>query len=86
MAKNKVKAKHKVKANAKGSVGRKTKTKSAAAKRFKVLGSGKIKISHAGKKHNTGYKRRSVKNALRKGMIMDETNMDNAKRCLPNSF
>lgn len=32
----------------------KIKTKSAAKKRFKITGTGKIKFQHAGKRHNLG--------------------------------
>lgn len=85
MAKSKVKSKRKVKLKAKASGKNKAKTKRAAAKRYKVLGNGKIKIAHAGKAHNTGFKRRSRKNRLRKGVLMDPSNVPNAKRCLPNN-
>lgn len=64
----------------------KVKTKRAAAKRYKVLGSGKVKVSHCGKQHNTGPKSRSHKNRLRRGKIMREESMRHVVRCLPNSF
>lgn len=84
MAKSKVKSKRKVTAKLKASAKVKSKTKRAAKKRYKVLGNGNIKIAHAGKSHNTGFKKRSRKNRLRKGAIMDPSNVPNALRCLPN--
>lgn len=63
----------------------KIKTKRAAAKRYKVLGSGKVKVASTSRRHNTGPKRRSVKNKLRKGKIMRGENMLLVSRCLPNS-
>jgi large subunit ribosomal protein L35 len=64
----------------------KIKTKRAAAKRYKVLGSGKVKVPHCNKQHLTGDKTRKRKNKLRKGKIMRAESMLLVKRCLPNSF
>ena len=64
----------------------KIKTKRAAAKRYKVLGSGKVKVPSCNRRHNTGPKRRLVKNRLRRPKIVSETKMDLIRRCLPNSF
>ena len=64
----------------------KIKTKRAAAKRYKVLGSGKVKVSHTNKQHLTGHKSRKHKNRLRKGKIVRSENMLLVRRCLPNSF
>jgi len=64
---------------------KKIKTKRAAAKRYKVTGSGKVKVPHQGKQHLTGQKSRSRKNRLRKAKIMRAENMLLVKRCLPNS-
>lgn len=64
----------------------KIKTKRAAAKRYKVLASGKVKVAHVGKQHLTGLKSRSRKNRLKKAKIMRPENMLLVKRCLPNSF
>jgi large subunit ribosomal protein L35 len=64
----------------------KIKTKRAAAKRYKVLGSGKVKVPHTNKQHLTGHKSRKHKNRLRKGKLVRAENMLLVKRCLPNSF
>jgi large subunit ribosomal protein L35 len=64
----------------------KMKTKRAAAKRYKVLGSGRVKVSHTNKQHLTGQKSRKHKNRLRKGKLVRAENMLLVKRCLPNSF
>jgi large subunit ribosomal protein L35 len=81
------KAKAKRKANTKIAVGgKKIKTKRAAAKRYKVLGSGKVKVAKCNRRHNTGPKSRKLKNSLRRGQIMREESMLHVYRCLPNSF
>ena len=81
------KAKAKLKASTKRPVGGyKIKTKRAAAKRYKVLGSGKIKVAKCNRRHNTGPKSRKLKNKLRRGQIMREESMLHVYRCLPNSF
>jgi len=64
----------------------KIKTKRAAAKRYKVLGSGKIKVGHTNKQHLTGQKSRKHKNRLRKGKLVRKENMRLVRRCLPNSL
>lgn len=64
----------------------KIKTKRAAAKRYKVLGSGKVKVPHCNKQHLTGHKSRKHKNRLRKGKIVRPEKMLLVTRCLPNSF
>ncbi len=64
----------------------KIKTRRAAAKRYKVLGSGRVKVPHAGKCHKTGLKSRSRKNRLRKPKLMRAESMLLVRRCLPNSF
>lgn len=62
----------------------KIKTKRAAAKRFKVLGSGKVKRSHANKRHILTKKDRGRKNKLKKGGYVDDSNLGLVMRCLPN--
>ena len=62
----------------------KVKTKKAAAKRFKVLKSGKIKRWKANKRHLLTKKSRTRKNSLKKGIIVDASNMNQVTRCLPN--
>ena len=62
----------------------KMKTKKAAAKRFKVKASGKVKRAHANKEHILTKKTRARKNRLKKGAYVDASSMDHIKRCLPN--
>lgn len=66
--------------------GKKIKTKRAAAKRYKVTGTGKVKVPKCNRQHNTGPKRRKLKNQLRRSKIMREESMLLVYRCLPNSF
>jgi large subunit ribosomal protein L35 len=66
--------------------GVKIKSKRAAQKRYKVTGTGKVKVGHVGKRHLTGMKSRSRKTRLKKLKIMRKENMLLVKRCLPNSF
>ncbi len=60
----------------------KMKTKSAAKKRFKVTGTGKVvrHRSHTG--HNTGKKTNSKMNDLKKQQIIDPSFQDAAKKLL----
>jgi large subunit ribosomal protein L35 len=62
----------------------KIKTKRAAAKRFTVLSSGKVKRSHANKRHILTKKDRGRKNKLKKGGYVDDSNLGLVMRCLPN--
>lgn len=61
----------------------KVKTKRAAAKRFKMTASGKIKFKRAGKRHNLGH-RKSAKRKLRlrKGAYVHASYMDRVKGTL----
>ncbi len=61
----------------------KMKTNRAAAKRFKVTGTGKLKRSQAGMAHILGKKSQKRKRNLRKGAIVDKTNEKQMKRLLP---
>ena len=61
----------------------KMKTKKAAAKRFKVTGTGKLKRSKAYKRHILTKKTRKTKRNLRKAAIVDATNVKNMKKILP---
>lgn len=61
----------------------KLKTKRAAAKRFKVTGTGKLKRSKAYKRHILTKKSAKVKRNLRKAVITDSTNAKVMKRVLP---
>lgn len=62
----------------------KVKTKRAAAKRFKVLSSGNIKRSHAGKRHILTKKKRARKNKLQKSGLVTKQDIGLVLRCLPN--
>ena len=61
----------------------KMKTSRAAAKRFKVTGSGKLVRNKAYKRHILTKKTTKRKRNLRKDIIMDETNVKNMKKILP---
>lgn len=61
----------------------KMKTSRAAAKRFKVTGTGKLVRNKAYKSHILTKKTTKRKRNLRKDIIMDETNVKNMKKILP---
>lgn len=61
----------------------KLKTKRAAAKRFKVTGTGKLKRNKAYKRHILAKKSTKRKRNLRKAAIMDETNSKVMKKIMP---
>ena len=61
----------------------KLKTKRAAAKRFKVTGTGKLKRNKANKSHILTKKTTKRKRGLRKATITDKTNEKNMKKILP---
>ena len=61
----------------------KMKTKKAAAKRFKVTGTGKLKRNKAYKRHILTKKTRKTKRNLRKPAIVDATNVKMMKKILP---
>ena len=61
----------------------KMKTKRAAAKRFKVTGSGKIMRMKAYKSHILTKKSTKRKRNLRKATEDDQTNVNSMKRLLP---
>ena len=61
----------------------KMKTKRAAAKRYKVTGSGKIVRMKANKSHILNKKSTKRKRNLRKATIADATNVKNMKKVLP---
>ncbi len=62
----------------------KVKTKRAAAKRFTVLPSGRIKRNKANKRHILTKKTRSRKNKLKKAGYIHPADMTLVTRCLPN--
>ena len=62
----------------------KMKTSRAAAKRFKLTGTGKLKRAKAYKSHILTKKSTKRKRNLRKGTMTDATNVKNMKKILPN--
>jgi large subunit ribosomal protein L35 len=61
----------------------KLKTKSAAAKRYRVTGSGRVKVGRKGKRHNFSNKSRKRKRQLRGSLFLGPTDEDKAKQMLP---
>lgn len=61
----------------------KMKTNRAAAKRFKLTGTGKLKRQKAYKQHILTKKSTKKKRELRKGVMTDSTNIKNMKKVLP---
>jgi large subunit ribosomal protein L35 len=61
----------------------KIKTKSAAAKRFKMTGTGKLKRMKANKSHILTKKSAKRKRNLRQPTMTDESNVKNMKKVLP---
>ena len=61
----------------------KMKTNRAAAKRFKVTGTGKLKRSKAYKRHILTKKTTKTKRNLRKAALVDSTNVKTMKKILP---
>ena len=61
----------------------KIKTNRAAAKRFKVTGTGKLKRNKAYKSHTLTKKSTKRKRNLRQATITDATNVKNMKKVLP---
>lgn len=61
----------------------KMKTKRAAAKRFKVTGTGKLIRNKANKSHILTKKTTKRKRNLRKATLVDETNVKTMKKIMP---
>ena len=61
----------------------KMKTSRAAAKRFKVTGTGKLKRNKAYKRHILTKKTTKTKRNLRKATMTDETTVKNMNKILP---
>ena len=61
----------------------KLKTNRAAAKRFTMTGTGKLKRQKAGKQHILTKKTRKNKRDLRKAEMVDNSNVLNMKKMLP---
>ncbi len=86
MAKTKARIKAKLLKSKKLKVNKALKNKKSAAKRFKVTGTGLIKIPHCGKQHKATSKNRSRKNRLKKSKIMRKESMRHVVRCIPLHF
>ena len=63
----------------------KMKTKRAAAKRFKVTGTGKLVRNKANKSHILTKKTTKRKRNLRKATLVDDTNVKTMKKILPDA-
>ena len=63
----------------------KMKTKKAAAKRFKVTGTGKLKRNKANKSHILTKKTTKRKRNPRKATLVDDTNVKTMKKIMPYS-
>ena len=61
----------------------KMKTSRAAAKRFKLTGTGKLKRNKAYKRHILTKKSTKNKRNLRHAVMTDETNVKNMKKIIP---
>ena len=61
----------------------KMKTSRAAAKRFKVTGTGQLKRNKAYKRHILTKKTTKTKRNLRKATMTDQSNVKNMKKILP---
>ena len=61
----------------------KMKTSRAAAKRFKLTGTGKLKRSKAYKRHILTKKSTKTKRNLRKAAMIDQSNVKQMKKILP---
>ncbi len=62
----------------------KIKTSRAAAKRFKATGSGKFKFRKSHASHILTKKTTKRKRSFRRDQIVDESNMKEVRRLLPN--
>ena len=85
MAKTRARIKAKLAKSAR-KVNKAIKNKKAAAKRYKLTATGKVKVPHTGKQHNAGTKNRSRKNRLKKLKIMRSESSRLVARCLPNGL
>ncbi len=64
----------------------KMKTKSAAAKRFKVTKTGKVKFKRANKRHILSKKSPGRKLRLRKGGMVHESSVVHVQATMPYAF
>ena len=61
----------------------KIKTHSGAKKRFKLTGTGKVKMQHCNKRHILTKKSTTRKRGLRLGAYADDTNIAQVKSLIP---
>ena len=61
----------------------KLKTKRAAKKRYRVTGSGRVKVGHKGKRHLFSNKSRKRKRQLRGASLLSPSDTAMALSCLP---
>ena len=61
----------------------KAKTRKAAAKRFRVTGSGKIKRGQSGKKHLLEWKSSKQKRRLTSSVVVARADVANIRKVLP---
>ena len=64
----------------------KMKTHRAAAKRFKITGTGKVKRTKANRRHLLTSKNRDRKRGLRMSAIVHSANMGNVRKLLTGNF
>lgn len=64
----------------------KMKTRKAAAKRFKVTATGKVKYKKQGLRHILTKKNSKRKRALRHGAMLSDTEARRARKLLPHQF
>ena len=64
----------------------KMRTKKAAAKRFKVTKTGKVKFKRAGKRHLLSAKSRKAKLRNRKAGVVHESSVTHVQASLPYAF
>jgi large subunit ribosomal protein L35 len=62
-----------------------SKTRKSVAKRFKVTGTGKVVRNHASRRHLMASKNANKKRHMAKSAVVDETDVDRIKACLPFS-
>ena len=86
MAKKASKIRAKAVRKVKAARSNKIKTKKGAAKRYKVLGSGKVKATHANANHFTGKKTSKRMIRRRGGFVLGKWSRNLVFRCMPSSF
>jgi len=64
----------------------KLKTRKAAAKRFKITGSGKVIRGQMGKRHLLEHRAPGTKRLKRKGLVIHKTNEKAVKGMLPGQL